>query len=310
MKKDRFTRHVILTPGSLGVSLMCTGVLELYKESIIDKPLHVLAYHYDFFENLDFIDKIHPITKNCLPIDGNLFEEVIKDSEYRSTFSNLDWQPHRRPHKKHITQLLAEKIGLTIDRVKPIVRLRQEEDDRGKEYIQSLKLKFGEKPIVYLGIESSTPNKDWKLENWKNLVKDNKDFLTFISFDQKANLIQYVTKIDTTKRQLLSILKHVDACVTVDSFPLHGASAKGINTPVIVCILGSSHPDVVCYEDTIVLYKQRINLECQPCGRPYSLFDKAPNGKPWECGHVSCLMPITVEDVSVALWKGLKNKEK
>jgi len=309
MEVKPFSRHVILTPDSLGVALMCTGVLELYKNIIGDCELHVLAYHTEFFGNLDFISQVHPITKDYLPIDEHLFENIIQDSEYKSTLWNLDSQPHRRLQKKHITQLLAEKIGFSCNRVKPIVNLTQEEITWGYKFVEEIKSIGKGKPVVYLGLESSTPNKDWKIANWISFLSENKDRYTFISHDSMAMKIPNVARINTTKTQLLSILKQVDACVTVDTYALHGASSRGIDTPIVICILGSSHPEVVCYETTHILYKQEPYLSCQPCGRPYSLFDKTPTGIPWVCDHISCIENISECEVTQTLISKLASKD-
>lgn len=293
-----FNRHVILIPKSLGVALMCTGVIELYKKRIGNKPIHIIAYHNEFFENLSFVDEVHKITNDYRPIEENIFENVIFDAEYKSMLGNLDTQPHRRPEKKHITQLLAQKLDIDCNVIKPIFKISTNDLEFAENLIDNIKKKGNNMPIIYLGMQAATINKMWSITKWAEFTEHNKNKFTFISYDDFANHIPQVIKIETTITSIFAILKLVDACITVDSFPLHVASCRGVDTKLVFCILGSSHPDVVCYDNTKVIYMKQKDLDCQPCGRPYSLFDKSPNGSSWECSHLSCLRNIKVSELT------------
>jgi ADP-heptose:LPS heptosyltransferase len=305
---NRFIDHTILVPGSLGVALLCTGPIKEYRSRFVPRRLDVLAYRTELFDHLNFIDTVHQISLDYRPMEPNFFQHALRDREYRSMLWNLDSQPHRRSIPLHLSQLLADKLGFRSPSLRAIVNLTPSERHAGKNIVENLRA-ITKKKIVYAGVRSSTPNKEWPVERWRDLVQRSASTVQFIGFDDAAEAVDGILPIHTDIRKTLAVLAQCDACVTVDTFTLHAASAEGIRTPIVIAILGSSHPHVVTYDDTIVFFIASEALDCQPCGRPYSLFDRDLQNIPWRCPDVRCMDAIGSELVACRLLEELNSKQ-
>jgi len=291
--------HIALVPDSRGVALVTAGVLRHLATRIYPAELDVLAFRTELFSNLPFIRRVYPITRDYSPTVEGLFETAILDREYHSALWNLDSQPHRQSSPQHLSQLVAEKLGFTIPPTRPLVVLTEAERATGGDAADRIRGGRRGAPLVYLGVTASTPNKQWPLARWRLLVKYFAGRCHFVA--HKDCELEDVVRLDVGLRETLAILRECHACVTVDSFALHAASAEGVAVPSVIAILGSSHPHVVAYTDTVVFYRAGLGLDCQPCGRPYSLFDRSIDGRPWQCPHVACMDGVPVDAVIEAL---------
>ena len=136
------------------------------------------------------------------------------------------------------------------------------------------------------------PAKCWPAERFRALAEALKENYTVLFFGDAASrdAIEEMTKNlgpsvinlagKTSIRQLMSVMKTCDVCVTNDSGPMHMADALGVP---LVALFGSTDPRITGpYRSKDVIWKQ---VSCSPCFKRVCPID------------FRCMTSISVEEV-------------
>jgi ADP-heptose:LPS heptosyltransferase len=297
---ELFSAMTVIVPRALGATLLSTAVLRQLRRAFPGRIIRCIVQYPELLINLPYIDDI------VLYEDPQLFTKAIQDHEVVDLTGTLLAQPNRRDEPQHLVDLLCERANVINDKQGPECLLTEEEEYAAREIVNSLSAH--RKPIVVMATRTSTPNKEWKYQNWQMLVDSTSSVVTWLHVgDRLGAPLEDVRYLDLSPRQTVGLLGHVHLVICPDTFLIHAAAARRTKPIRLVALLGSSRPECVSYPSFTNLFVN--GLECQPCGRPYSGFDLArqsdgtvlrwPNGKPkkWECDHVGCMDLITVEMV-------------
>jgi len=300
-----FKNIAVIVPRAMGVTLLCTAVLRQLKRLHTDAQILCICKFPELLINFPFVDKVF-----CYD-EPFLFEMAIKDKNVIDLNGTLEFQPNRREKRVHLIDLLCERAKIINDSEGPECNLSEEELSEAIKIVNSVH-RGKCNSIVAMTTRTTTPNKEWKLARWRELVYRTKEEIKWIHIGEyMLPFIPHVEYLTLTPRQSIAVLNYVDAVVCLDTFILHAAATQRLHTGNVIVLLGSTHPKCVSYESFINIYHEE--LDCQPCGRPYSQFDLNflpdgsvthwENGKPkkWECKSVKCMDLISVDDVEQAL---------
>lgn len=144
-------------------------------------------------------------------------------------------------------------------------------------------------------VKTFMPTKRWPLKNFVHLIKkfieNNYRVVLLGGRDEKALaesvLSEYPSCLDAlhlSYGEMASVMRRCQLYIGNDSGPLHIADAMGTTT---LSLFGPTDPRVQAPlgERSNVIFKQ---VECSPCYR---------DGDFPECGHVTCLNSITIDEV-------------
>ena len=189
---------------------------------------------------------------------------------------------------RNAAHTLAETLGLTLNDVTPELFLTAEETARAVSRMRGVR-----HPTVAIHVRaSSSPNKNWPLENWRQLVAAHPE----ISFIQLGNANEEavpgaIIVLGIPLRQSFAVLKQCDAFVGVDSGLGHAATALQI--PAVI-LFGATDPAVWGHAQNCNLHKRRY---CSPC---IDLLQDTP------CPFsAACMKDISVSSVAEALQEKL-----
>jgi len=144
--------------------------------------------------------------------------------------------------------------------------------------------------IKPVGETSYTPNKEWAVERYQEVVRRS-PWITWVQFGPRRDLpLDGVVDLrgKTDIRELLYVVRQSRGVLGGEGFPNHAAAAFGV--PSIVIFSGFSHVELAKYRNTIPLVRQP-QVECAPC---WKLKPCPVPGKP-------CTNDISVEQVLATL---------
>ena len=301
----RFKEITVILPRAKGATLLSTVVLRRLRHKYPESLIQCISKFPELLEGLNYVDRI------CDWDDVLNFEGAIMDREVIDLNGTLDFQPNRRPAPIHLIELLCKRAKVNNDFLGPECNLSGKEIISAQSEIGLNGSRHG-LPVILITTRTSTVNKEWSCDSWKELVMHFGDRVRWLHVgDFHKPLINGVEYLSLTPRQSIAVAGLVDGVVTLDTFLLHAAASQRRQRGGVVVLLGSSHPNCVSYDTFRNVYFQ--SLECQPCGRPFSQFDLKrlsdgqpepwPNGKAkkWECEHVDCMKAIKVEYVATAI---------
>jgi nucleoside-diphosphate kinase len=242
---------------------------------------------------------------------SDVFSAAVKDNDVIDLNGTLDYQPHRRPSPwVHLIDLQCQRAGVPNDFAGPECFLSCEELSQAQRLANRMRDRDG--GLALIATRTSTPNKEWPAQHWQSLVDKFSATLTWLHVgDPTAQQLRRVRHLALSPRMTIALTNFVDVVVTPDTFLLHASAATAPRRRRVVVLLGSSRPECVSYPSFHNIYSEE--LDCQPCGRPYSAYDlhflesgevaKWPNGKSkkWECEHVRCMGMLSVDRVSSAV---------
>ena len=203
----------------------------------------------------------------------------------RSVFSlnihHIDYYQEGIPPKRHILELLCNRVGLEKSLKRPSIFLSEKEKqirllpDTGKPWVA----------IQSTGLSTWTDNKNWGVENFREVVRLlEKDF----SLVQLGALSDPSLGVDLelqgrlALREVFIVLRECKIFIGQEGFLMHASAAVELKS--IVVYGGFIAPWQSGYESNINLF---TDVECAPCwlGAP------CPHNK-------KCLRKITPEQVS------------
>ena len=170
MSNNRPKEIHVKVPDALGDTVISTAVMAALSNVIHqDSPpwdIHAYAKNPSLLEMCSLIDVLHPISE--LPRDG-----------YVSLDKYLDKQPHTTPPfiplpwcmiDEAESKLQERGLDLKLDHYfKPEIILHDEELRKSDEELRGLKQMYG-KNVVWISTKTSSPNKDWPQEYWKEVI--------------------------------------------------------------------------------------------------------------------------------------------
>jgi ADP-heptose:LPS heptosyltransferase len=176
-----------------------------------------------------------------------------------------------------------EQLGIEVDDPRPNCFLTESEEREGEMIVSKYV-----NPVAIQITGASSPNKNWPLENWEELVSNNPDY-NFIQLGlANEELVKGAVDLrGTSIRQAFAIVKASKAFVGIDSVFAHAAAAFHIPS---VVLFGPETPAVWGYQWNQNLYNPP---PCSPC-LDVLLKDPCPYGK-------QCMINITVSQVENAL---------
>ena len=271
MSNNRPKEIHVKVPDALGDTVISTAVMAALSNVIHqDSPpwdIHAYAKNPSLLEMCSLIDVLHPISE--LPRDG-----------YVSLDKSLDKQPHTTPPfiplpwcmiDEAESKLQERGLDLKLDHYfKPEIILHDEELRKSDEELRGLKQMYG-KNVVWISTKTSSPNKDWPQEYWKEVIFAAGNDFTFLELlaPEQEPVDEKVVEGRYGLRETLAVIAAADRGITLDTFTLHAAGALQHYIPhqSVIAILGSSNPAVVSYRGFIDLFeKSELTEKCQPCG--------------------------------------------
>jgi ADP-heptose:LPS heptosyltransferase len=308
----RFKELTVILPRAMGATLLGTVVLRRLRHKYPEFLIQCISKFPELLEGLNYVDKV------CDWDEVTNFEGAIMDREVIDLNGTLDFQPNRRPTPIHLIELLCKRAKVDNDFLGPECHLSAKEIISAQREIGLDRLRSG-LPAILITTRTSTVNKEWNCDSWKELVTHFRNRVRWLHVgDFQKPLIKGVEYLSLTPRQSIAVAALVDGVVTLDTFLLHAAASQRRQRGGVIVLLGSSHPYCVSYDTFHNVYFQ--HLECQPCGRPFSQFDlkRLSDGQPdhwlngkakkWECEHVDCMKAVKVEYVADAIESEILDK--
>lgn len=300
----RFSSIVVLTAKARGATLLASIPLKRLRLKYPGRRIVCITQFPELLTGLPYIDDI--FTYNT----PGVYEIAIMDNEVIDLTGTLDFQPNRRDVRRHLMALICERAGVANEVEHPECNLTPQERAAALDLVCSAR----RRPELQLGVfttSTSTPNKEWRLDKWTQLICNTSRSVEWIHLGlPRGELIPNVTYLRPQPREAVGVIGLADCVVTLDTFMLHAAATQFHDGRVIV-LLGSTRPECVSYPEFTNIF--HLDLECQPCGRPYHPLDVAysadgiplrwPSGKEreWECPHVGCMDLVPVDEVEKAL---------
>jgi len=253
-------------PDALGDTVISTAVAYALKDALPDSRLVFYSKANALLENIREIDGL----RDAQEAEG--LEQVISLGGY------LDRMPHTTPPYPSLASCMIteaeEKLrgqGADVSLKKtyrPEINLTDNEKNSGWNKTKELRSKYeGGKSIVWISTKTSSANRDWPKEYWKEVFDVAGDKYIFVELlgpgqeriDERAEEGRY------SLRETASFIRVANAGITLDTFTLHAAAAAGAQN--VITLLGSSNPAVVSYPGfTDLFVKSEKTARCQPCG--------------------------------------------
>lgn len=219
---------------------------------------------------LPYIDEVHSM-------------DMAPPSTIKLRYDNIT------PTNIHLAKIFGDCLGVKVQNIMPDCILRD-------DLVNTFRIQWGKGPniIVLLRASQHTPNKDWPMEYWDELLKriSKKFHIVLIGDDNYYNnekIESSGTYTDmrgrTDLEELSAVVAAGDLYVGPVSGPSHIAAAVGCPS-VVICGGYESHENA-CYPNSTILYD---TPQCSPCW----LRTPCPYSK-------KCLTSITIDTVEMAI---------
>ncbi|MEI8020383.1 MAG: glycosyltransferase family 9 protein [Schlesneria sp.] len=268
--------------GALGDVLMCTPALRQLKRVNPDCHLTFYTKYPSLVEGLPFIDSVKTMEELPPSAIQLKYEWII-------------------PPSRFLAQIMGDDIGVDVIEIRPSCI-------RNPVLYADILAKFQQlpKPWIVLSRRASawTPNKQWPLEYWEELIKRLLAWSTVIEIgteidpdDHKQESTRYWDlREKLSLDELIATVSAADLLVGPISGPVHIAAAFSI--PSVVIYGGYEHPGSTEYEGNINCCTP---LSCSPCWlRTPCPFDRLCLRK---------IEPSTVEKSLKRLWQQACDKK-
>lgn len=289
---------IFYAEGGMGKCIAATAVVRSIRKTYPDDELVVVSPHPYVFRHNPNVDKV------LIP-GTDIYSRIVLD---RDDFVIHKVEPYHHVdyirHRRHMTDVWCEMIGVPYDGSKPDLYLTGVEKAEAKAFAQQFS-----KPILLMQITGGPdPSENTEIEQIKAglpmqkrdldiavatkvvaAVKDQYDVVQIKKMNQPG---VDGAKMLTAKepRFLFAIIPQAAKLLLTDSFMQHATAA--FDKPSVVCWCGTS-PDVLGYECHTNL-RQKV-CDTPECHRPNtSLSDFNAEGAVWECpvGEVCRKHPV------------------
>jgi ADP-heptose:LPS heptosyltransferase len=264
----------ISRPEGIGDILMCTPALREIK--LLNPGIRIR-----FYTDL-------PQLVTGLPY----IDEVLPMKEAPSTSISLKYED-AIPSFQHLARIMGDCIGIRVRDVTPDVIVQKKLADHYRN-----EWGVGKTIVALMSASKFTPNKDWPLNYWKDLLKRlSQQFRIVLIGSDKVSTLQFSEKcVDLRNRtridELVSVIAAADLYIGPISGPYHIAAATG--RPSVVIGGGYELPENTYYKGSVILSNRP---ECSPCW----LRTQCPHEK-------KCLTAILPSEVEEAVLRILKLK--
>ncbi|WP_217602936.1 glycosyltransferase family 9 protein [Chitinophaga sp. GbtcB8] len=280
--------RIIISWGGFGDAVLVTPALRAIKKKKPGSYLIVYCPHKQIAlfkrnPNIDLLIPLYFFNKPVFSPAYIFFPKFFRDN-------NLSRYPLEKVTTVSVRTTLGAFLGVRVTNEPLEISLSAKEDAWAVRLLSG----YSQKKKVVIHITSDhSPNSHWKLERWNQLVAAHPD-IDFIQLglakeEGVTNAIDLRGK--TTLRQALSIIKHADSFVGIESFFAHVTNAfqkRG------VVLFMDATPMLWGHQNNINMYKK---LSCSPCFVTLDGY-KCPYGQ--ECAE------HTVAEVSAALIRQLQ----
>jgi ADP-heptose:LPS heptosyltransferase len=234
--------------GALGDVLMCTPALRELKRINPGCKVVFLTKYPELVQGLPCVDEV----LSEIPCDA----APVMPMQYE----------HANPPGRHIACILGDLLGVRVTKVRPDCAIDWTLAESYRKEWRSLT----PRPTVCVNRTAGpwTPNKDWPVAYWDELIEAMTKRYTVVelgaqSHPGRQSRDSYIDlRGRTTLRQLIAVIAACDLHVGPISGPVHIAAAA--NRPSVVIYGGYEHPKCSRYPGNINLYTP---LSCSPCWR-------------------------------------------
>lgn len=272
----------IITIGGIGDALLVTPLFREIKKRFPDSRTNVWCVslqQMELLKNNPYIARLRHAKFWKHPLSFTLYK--LRPARYRMT-NYMNCLPGV-VYTEHASRIIAEMFDIELTDAKPDIFLTGEEKAAGKNIVKSYS-----QPVTLHTTATCSKNKEWPLENWKDLVKQNPQY-TFVQIGGSKD-VPVEGAVDLRGRSLreqFSVMANSSAFVGIESLFAHASAALGV--PGVV-LFGPSTPVVWGHANNVNIYQ---GLNCSSC-----IDILGPKVCPFQ---LPCMTQITVERVSHAL---------
>lgn len=262
---------------SIGDHLCMTAIIKALNEQYNLKFIVITLYpelfeHNPKVEKIIDINSLHPRAANWLKYALESWK-INHIEEFTFQHDHLSLEDFMRETKKqlHLAEInsMHFKLPTDLNNIKTDFFFTKEELSKFENFFQ---LPSHYALIHSEGKKTYTPNKEWKYENFENLIK----LLPNISWIQigleSDKPLQACTDYrgkTSTVRELAYLISKADFVVCLEGLYNHLAAA--VNTKSFVIFSGFHPPQIALYKTTTPITCEK-NLPCMPCW----LMEKCP----------------------------------
>lgn len=270
----RRTHLQVARNGGIGDILLCTPALRELKRKNPACRVQFYATHPSLVSGLPYID------------------QVLQFAERPSDAIYLRYED-AAPPRTHLAKLIGDHLGLDVQDVRPDCMI-------DPELVASFRASWQSLPRPHIIVQRRasrwTPNKNWPMEYWVELIKRLSLKGTVIEIGVKDSTPEVVLEnyVDLRGQQLkefVAVIAAGDILVGPPSGPSHVAAAAGI--PAVIIIGGYELPKNSAYSDSVGLHTP---VACSPC------WLREPC--PYQLKCLTAIEPATVESALWRCWRG------
>jgi ADP-heptose:LPS heptosyltransferase len=234
--------------GGIGDVLLCTPALREAKKR--NPKLYIKFYTSlpELIRGLPYIDEVLPFPQK-FESNNSIIRMIYEDST---------------PLNTHIARYFGNSIGLNIKNVKPDCMVNH-------DLINHYKLQWGKEKTIVVLLRASqfTPNKNWPLEYWDELIeKISKKYLIILigsgNIKEDQNILSAKFCIDlrnkTTLEEMIGIIASSNMYLGPVSGPYHIAASLNCHSMIING--GYEHSNNTFYSNSTWF---STDLPCSPC---------------------------------------------
>jgi ADP-heptose:LPS heptosyltransferase len=274
------------TWGGIGDVLLATPILRLVKQQWPERGIVInclAPIHSDVFRHNPYIARtrvgIHAFLR-------------VKVTRVPCTELHFERIPIGWAREKHATEVLAELVGVELDRRTPELYFSPEEEARAHARMRDVR-----NPVLLHVHSRSSRYHLWQTEKWRELIRRFPEH-TFFQVGQRdepsvPGALDWRGQV--TLREAFALAKCSHAFVGVESVMGHVAAA--VDVPGVV-LFGDSSPVHWGHSGNINISKR---LACAPCYHLLAGHDGCPYGH-------ACMRSISVDEVEQALAQQLSRR--
>ena len=229
--------------GGIGDVLLCTPALRELKRKNPECRVRFYTRHPSLVRGLPYVDLALPYAERPSGAIYLQYEDAI-------------------PPRVHFAKIIGDNLGLDVKDVRPDCVI-------DPKLVAFFRKSWRQLPRPHIIVQRRgsrwTPNKNWPLENWQQLINALSRNGTVLEIGHQnsapaVNLESYVDLRGQSLEEALATIAAGDIFVGPPSGPAHVAAAAGVLAVIIIG--GYELPDNSAYSGTIGLH---TSVQCSPC---------------------------------------------